>query len=110
MKQKNFLKLIPKKNESINYKIDEDGKVNIIIKRDGLLDRIVRKFLNTPKKRVVELDDLGSFVWKKIDGKSSFGDISEKLLEKFGDKSKPLYKRLATYTKILKNNDFIIIE
>ena len=110
MEEKNFLKMVPKKNESINYEINDDGKVNIIIKRDGLLDRIVRKFLDTPKRRVVELDDLGSFVWKQIDGEANFNDISKKLLEHFGDKAKPLYKRLATYTKILRNNDFIIIE
>ena len=108
-KEENYLDYIPEKPESLKWKEKEDGIIRIIIDRDSLFERIVRKLFFTPESYKVDLDRLGSFIWKKIDGKRSLYDIGELLKDEFGDEAEPLYERLIQYMNILKNNKFIKI-
>ena len=108
-KKKNFLDYIPVKSKKINWK-ENENKVQLIIERDKLIDKIVRKFFNTPERNIVDLDELGSFVWQSIDGKKSVYEIYKKVKSNFGDKAEPLNERLITYINILKNNKFINIK
>lgn len=106
---KNFLKFIPKRSEKITSE-EIDGLVTLIIPRDKLLESLVRKIMNTPKYTKIQLDALGSGVWKNIDDKTNVGEIAQKLEAEFGEKAKPLYKRLVHFMKVLNNNDFIRLE
>lgn len=105
----NFLKLIPLKNEKFEWKINDEGLVQIIIPRNGILDRIVRVFFKTPEVMRIDLDKYGSCVWNSIDGKRNVEEIGRILKEEFGNEIEPLYQRLATYINILRNNKFIIL-
>ncbi|QEK11868.1 PqqD family protein [Crassaminicella thermophila] len=109
-KDDNFLELIPVKKESQKWEINEDALVQLIIPRDGILDKIVRVFFKTPKVMRIDLDMLGSCVWKAIDGKRNVKDIAELLKSEFGKEAEPLYERLGTYINILRNNKFITLE
>ncbi|RKD21968.1 Coenzyme PQQ synthesis protein D (PqqD) [Caminicella sporogenes DSM 14501] len=109
-KEDNFLELIPVIKEGQDWKIKEDGLVQILIPRNGLIDKLVRMFVKTPKIMKIDLDEVGSCVWKAIDGKRNIAEIGNILKEEFGEKVEPLYERLGTYINILRNNKFITLE
>lgn len=109
-KKDNFLELIPRRNSSKEWILNDDGRVQIIIPRNGLFDKVVRVFYKTPKVMRIDLDELGSAVWKLIDGKRNISDIGVVLKAEYGDKAEPLIERLGKYINILRNNKFIIIE
>ena len=106
-KKENYLDYIPLKSEKIDWRKRDDGLTQLIIYRDSLLDKIMRKLFFTPDKYVVDLDSLGSFVWHSIDGKKSVYEISKLVKDEFGEAAEPLYDRLIEYMIILKNNKFI---
>lgn len=105
--QPNYLDQIPKKSNHIQWEEKEDGLVQLIIYRDSLLDRAVRKLLFTPDRFVIDLDGMGSFIWKQIDGKKTIYEIAQLVKAKYQDEAEPLYDRLIHYINILKNNKFI---
>lgn len=107
--KENYLDYIPKKTDIINWKNIEDDLVQIIVPRDSLFEKLVRKLFFTPDSYKVDLDIIGSFIWRHIDGKRSLYDISQLLKNEFGQEVEPLYKRLIQYINILKNNKFIDI-
>jgi len=109
-KNANFLELVPFKNVDQKWEVNDDGLVQIIVLRNSLLDRVVRKFFKTPKEMKIDLDAKGSCVWKSIDNHRNIEDIGELLTEEFDENAKPLYQRLATYINILRNNKFIELE
>lgn len=103
----NFMEFIPIKSEKVNWELDENGLVKLIILRNSILDRVFRKLFNTPEKFVIDLDEQGSHVWKNIDGKKNIAELVEFQRKKFGKKAEPAYERLITFIKILKNNNLI---
>lgn len=103
----NFLELIPVRSTKIDWEVDENGLVKLIIWRNTILDKVVRKLFNTPKRTVIDLDEQGSNVWKNIDGKRSVGELIELQRDKFGKSAEPALERLITFIRILKNNEFI---
>lgn len=106
-KKENYLDYIPKKSKEIDWREKENGLTQIIIYRDSLFDKLIRKLFFTPEKYKVDLDHLGSFVWNLIDGEMSVYEISILVKDEFGEAAEPLYERLIQYMKILKNNKFI---
>lgn len=106
-KSDNILELVPSIIDTQKFRITEEGQVQIIIKRDKLLDRLVRKFAKTPEYMYIDLDDVGGFIWNLIDGYRTIGDIGIELQEEYGDLVEPLYERLSMYITILRNNKWI---
>lgn len=109
-KSDNFLDLVPVKNESQQWQYNDNNMVQIIIPRDGILDKIVRFIFKTPKVMKIDLDELGTIVWTSIDGNKTVEEIGKIVKLKFGEKAEPLYQRLGTYINILRNNKFITLE
>jgi hypothetical protein len=105
-KEVNLLELIPER-------IVESAK-----RDDGLIDLIVPKFRHRYLKEFfmkrmkkptwkVELDEIGTFVWDQMDGKTTVEDIGKKMQKKFGDKVEPIYDRLNQFFYLMKQHDFI---
>ena len=109
-KDDNFLDLIPTINGSQQWDVLDDGLIQVIIPRDGIIDKAVRFFFKTPKVMKIDLDSLGSSVWKAIDGKRNMEEIAQIIKKEFGENANPLYERLGTYINILRNNKFITLE
>jgi len=109
-KDDNFLEFIPKRNEKFDFEILDNGIVKIIIDRNTILDKVVRFIFKTPDKFELELDEIGSFIWKNIDGMKTIEEISNLLKNEFDKKVEPLYQRLSEYIVILRNNKFIELE
>ena len=54
----------------------------------------------------VKLDDIGSFVWKRCDGKSTYSEIAKAMREEFGQKTEPAEERLKAFLLLLQKNKF----
>jgi glutathionyl-hydroquinone reductase len=103
----NFLDLVPKKSSKVKCEQREEELIRLIVPRDSLVDRIVRKLFFTPDAFKIDLDELGSFVWRQIDGQKTIYEIGQQLKEEFKEEAEPLYERLVQFMNILKNNKFI---
>jgi hypothetical protein len=106
-KDENFLEYVVVKNDEKQWEETNDGLIRFIIPRDGLLDKIVRLLFNTPEEMKIDLDEIGTEVWKQIDNERNVKEIADRVEDEFGEKIEPLYPRLVKYIKILKNNEFI---
>lgn len=107
MKNKeNYLEKIPQKNPKINWSVNGEG-VTLEIENRGAFNRIAQKLFKKPKISYIHLDEMGSFIWPLIDGKTDIIALGEKVKEHFGDKAEPLYERLSKYIKILESYGFI---
>ncbi len=109
-KDDSYLDLVPVRTPELIWSEKEGGRVQIMIPRKEVIDRIVRLFKKTPEQMHVDLDEIGSEVWKSMDGSRTIGDICEIMTDKFGDDVSPVYERLGTYINILRNNKFISLE
>jgi hypothetical protein len=57
----------------------------------------------------VHLDDIGTFVWDRIDGQTTVGAIADAAREHFGDKIEPVHERLKSFLYQLESGEFIKI-
>lgn len=105
---RNLLDMIPRRSPAFPWRVSEAGTVEIIVPRNGLLERLVRKIAKTPAALTVDLDDFGTFVWQAIDGQRNTQAIGLLVQEAFGEKAEPLYDRLGLFMQLLRNNRFII--
>ena len=105
--KKNFLDYVPVKNKKHKSYINKKNFIVIIIIRDGLLDKLIRKFHKIPDKLEIELDEIGSFFWSHIDDKKNIYQICEQMKKRFGKDAEPVYARAIEFTKILNNNNLI---
>jgi len=103
----NFLNFVFEKNPAISYETTETGRVVLLCRHTGFFALIASRFFKRPEITKVELDETGSFVWEKIDGKSSVYELGKRLNESFGEKSEPLYERLSLFIKQLLRLGFI---
>lgn len=108
MTNDNLMEMIPHRNKSITW--EESENIILVIERTSKIDRFVQKVFKTPKANKVKLDEIGSFVWSKCDGKNTVYDITEQMENHFGEKVDPVLERLVQYIKILVNNKFIKLE
>lgn len=103
----NYLVKTPSKNPEINWSAEESGAVTLEIENKGVFNRIAQKLLKKPKFTYIHLEEIGSFVWPLIDGKTDILTLGEKVKEHFGEKADPLYPRLVKYFEILDSYKFI---
>ena len=106
-KQENFLDYIPVISEKNRWDADESGKVTIHMVHHGFYAWIAQKFFHRPRVSHIDLDELGSFIFQRIDGRRTVGQIAELVNAEFGQEAEPLYDRLVKYMQILRNNGFI---
>ncbi len=109
-KEENYLDNIPCIFPGLPYKIQEDGKVIILLEHHGFFQWIAQKVFHKPKITNVHLDKMGNFIWPLCDGTNTIYDISKKVKEEFGEDAEPLYVRLVQYLKTLESNSFIKIK
>ncbi|MFT3985410.1 MAG: PqqD family protein [Lachnospiraceae bacterium] len=106
-KSKNYLDFVPVLNPRNTWE-EKKEIVTVHMVHRGLHHTLAQKLFRAPRVSHIALDAFGSFLWTKIDGVRSVGDLAYELKEKFGDEAEPLYDRLIQYMKILQNNHFIM--
>ena len=106
-KQENYLDYIPVISEKNTWDVTEDGMVTIHMIHRGFYAWIAQRFFHRPRVSHIDLDAMGSFIFQRIDGQRTVGDIALLVKAEFGQKAEPLYDRLVKYMQILRNNGFI---
>ncbi len=98
--------LVPKQDCEFEEK---DGLVTVLYveKNPTFIERtFFKRFVKKPHR--VELDEIGSVIWKLIDGKMTVDELTKKAEEYFGDKIAPADERVKLfinqmfYTKLIK--------
>ena len=100
--------LIPKR--IAEFERDENNNI-VLLKpkfRNRVLAKIILPRMKQPNFRI-RLDEIGSFVWERIDGKVTVADIAEEMLSKFGEKIEPISERLNLFINQLTKGGFIAL-
>ncbi|MBS7218707.1 MAG: PqqD family protein [Oscillospiraceae bacterium] len=109
-KKENYLDFVPVINGQNTWDQGEDGVVTIHMVNRGFYNTLAQKLFHTPRVSHIKLDEYGSFLWMRIDGIKTVGQLALELKEAYGEKAEPLYDRLVKYMQILHNNRFILFE
>jgi len=88
-----------------------DGDVRVVVERPkpgtrglkGAFDHL-RWLMSHPK---IRLDDLGSFVWKRMEGGETLAEIASATSEAFPDRSEGMEQRLALFATALHHQGLI---
>ena len=107
-KKENYLDFIPVVNGQNTWDRGEDGVVTIHMVNRGFYNTLAQKLFHTPRVSHIKLDEYGSFLWMRIDGVKTVGQLALELKEAYGEKAEPLYDRLVKYMQFLRNNRFIL--
>lgn len=107
-KKENYLDFIPVVNGQNTWDRGEDGVVTIHMVNRGFYNTLAQKLFHTPRVSHIKLDEYGSFLWMRIDGIKTVGQLALELKEAYGERAEPLYDRLVKYMQILHNNRFIL--
>ena len=104
--QENYLDYVPVISPKNSWDV-KDGTVTIHMVHRGFYAWIAQKVFRRPRVSHIDLDAMGSFIFQRIDGQRTVGDIALLVKAEFGQKAEPLYDRLVKYMQILRNNGFI---
>ncbi len=104
----NYLKRIPMRATHVEWSTEENGLVTLSVENKGVMNRIAQKLFRKPKVSYIHLDEMGSFLWPKLDGVQDIIRLGTLVDEHFGEKAHPLYERLAKYFQILESYGFIV--
>lgn len=102
----NLLELIAE--PLVDCETGEDGAVTLLAPRfkSRLMKRIFERRMKNPWMKI-RLDDIGTAVWKRIDGRATVGEIGGELREEFGEDIEPCFERLSMFFSQLELSGFI---
>ena len=103
----NLLDLFPRQSKKYRFEVDGEGKVTVFVENKGFFNLVAQKLFKKPRFTQIHLEEFGSFIWQKIDGKRTVKEIADLLHENFGEKAEPLYPRISVYVKTLVNYGFV---
>lgn len=106
--QPNYLDMIPTRAD-LAWSTDEAGIVTLHKENTGLFNKAAQKLLHKPRVSHIHLGEMGSFVWPRIDGQRTVGQLADLAAEQFGPKADPVYPRMAKYIQILASYEFITL-
>ena len=97
-----LMKTLPLRNQLVKWEVDEKGEVSLTIPQDHKMWlRVLAKLFSLPGKRVIVLDDVGSYVWQLCDGQNSLRRISKQLSDKYNLTAKEAEMSLVEYLRTL---------
>ena len=88
----------------------DEGLVDLLIPRfPTRLGRLLLGRLR-PEPMRFHLDALGSFVWRRMDGRSDLGRIAQDLAKRFPEAQDAPYERVASFALLLRRNGFLRLD
>lgn len=87
---------------------EKESHVTLLVPRfgEGWLGQRLQSFFN-PRPYRANLDEFGSFVWLRCDGRKTVAEIAREMREKFGERAEPVEDRLVTFLGQLKKGRFM---
>ena len=71
------------------------------------LDGLWKKLLFQMGPRRIRLDALGTYAWKRFDGKPTVQEVASELREQFGESSEPAEERLGRFVRHLRRGGLL---
>lgn len=111
--------LFKKKKNSLNYlDMHPFRNYEYVFREEGLVDVLVPRFTSKFAKKYIlprmknpyihaNLDDLGSFLWLNIDGKTNVARLIQLMSDKFGERVQPATERVLVFLTQLYKAGFI---
>ena len=102
--------LRPVRNSKISFEKRETGETLLVVpqgQKAGRLTRIVSKWLQTPKERKVELDELGSYVWELCDGNLTIESIVQRTGKAYRLNRREAEVSVTMFMQMLHERNFI---
>ena len=95
-----FLQARPEWNQE--WHVGENNRVVVMVPKfgDHWFGRWMMSKMERPKVRL-KLDEVGSFVWQRCDGKNNVEEIGRALSQQFGEQVEPVYERLSLFFRSL---------
>lgn len=109
-KAENYLDYVPSHNPDYKWVKNDEGIVTIIQENNKFFDKVAQKFFKRPAVSRLDMDPLGSYIWTRIDGKTTVYTIGKAVHTKFGKEAEPLYDRLVKFIYILESNGYIKLD
>ena len=78
-KKENYLDFVPAVNGQNTWDRGEDGVVTIHMVNRGFYNTLAQKLFHTPRVSHIKLDEYGSFLWTRIDGVKTVGQLALEL-------------------------------
>ena len=103
----NYLDFVPRHRPSLQYTMDNQGKITLLQENKGVFHFLAQKILKKPKVSQIHLDEMGTFIWPEIDGAKTVQELALLVKEHFGDKAEPLYPRIVKYFQIMESYEFV---
>ena len=82
----------------------------LIIQRNNFVERLTIRFLNQRAYRKIKLDKFGRFAVEQMEDRKTVQEISEAMIEHFGEEAEPALPRLVKFLEILEVHEWIIWE
>ena len=100
-----FNDIYPKRN--CEHEINDDLVTVLYVKKKlNFIDRTFFKKISA-KPYKIDLDEIGSFIWKLCDGKNSVGEITEISRDRFKEKIEPAEERIEKFIKQMNQNKLV---
>lgn len=107
-KKDNFMLYIPVRKHT-SYR-EEKGRIVLIFHHNHPIQKLAFWLTKRPNVTDMTLDEMGSMVWKLIDGKKNVYEIGQDVKRKFGENCEPLYERLILFLRYLVRRGWINFE
>ena len=106
--RQNIVNALPLRNSLIKWEIDDKDEVTLVIpQKQTLWVRAVSKLFMMPEKRVIVLDEVGSYVWQLCDGKNSIKQVVKHLCERYHMTRKEAETSLFTFMRQLGKRNIV---
>ncbi len=103
-----ILHALPLRNQLIKWEVDDKEEVSLVIPQQQKLSiRIASKIFSLPDKRVIVLDNVGSYVWQLCDGNNSINQIVNHLSKQYRMTRKEAETSLFTFMRQLGKRNII---
>ena len=104
----NYMDLVFSKNAEIQWRVKEDGFVEVDMVNKGFFNSVAQKFFHRPRVSHIALDKYGSTLWQALDGTATVNDLLAKMKEAFPAESDKMLNRLVQFLTTLERWEFII--
>ncbi|SDZ37009.1 PqqD family protein [Thermoactinomyces sp. DSM 45892] len=105
----NLLEMKPCLRSHFQIEKNEENQnlCKVLLPRLSWIERFSIRFLKQPLVIKVQLDSLGSFVIQRCEGVRTVQQISDDLLNHFGEEAEPILPRLAKFLEMVEVNGWI---
>ena len=109
--KRNLLTMVPLLESRVTLEYESSLDIGfLIIQRTNFVERLTIRFLKQRAFRKIKLDKFGTFAVQQMEDRKTVQEISEAMIEHFGEEAEPALPRLVKFLEILEVHEWIIWE